>query len=39
MAYKYQRFSDLLYTNYSGLKTLGFDAIEAETWYDSLTAA
>lgn len=24
MAYKYQRFSDLLYTNYSGLQTLGF---------------
>ena len=24
MAYKYQTFSDLLYTSYSGLQTLGF---------------
>ena len=39
MTYKYQTFADLLYASYSGLQTLGFDAIEAETWYDSLTAA
>ena len=39
MTYKYQTFADLLYASYSGLQTLGFDANEAETWYDSLTAA
>lgn len=39
MAYKYQTFADLLYASYSGLQTLGFDAIKAETWYDSLMAA
>ena len=39
MAYKYQIFADLLYTSSSGLQTLGFDAIKAETWYDSLMAA
>ena len=39
MAYKYQTFADLLYTSYSGLQTLGFDAIEAAKWYDLLMAA
>ena len=39
MAYKFQTFADLLYASYSGLQTLGFDAIEAAKWYDSLMVA